>query len=136
MVLHGLLSQHCGADRTAAAHADIHSCHARLPFAGPKGPLASGLKASLRLEALNISSPNHPQHVSSLCAKPGPCNNHITSIKQWIAGESVQLQRGSSDVRSPVKQEGLCSSYVNSLCSALRRYDMNYAFTWVFLFSF
>lgn len=33
--LHGLLSQHCRADRTAEAHADIYSCHGRLPLAGP-----------------------------------------------------------------------------------------------------
>lgn len=117
--LHGLLSQHCGADRTAAAHADIYSCHARLPFAGPRRPLAPGLKASPSLEPLNITSLNHPQHLSSLCTKPGPCNNHITSIKRWIAGESEQLQHSMSDVKSPVKQERLCSSYVNSLCSAL-----------------
>lgn len=105
-------------------------------FAGPRRPLAPGVRASPWLEPLNITSLNHPQHLSSLCTKPGPCNNHITSIKHWIAGESVQLQHGMSDVRSPVKQERLCSSYVNSLCSALRRYDMNYAFTWIFLSSF
>lgn len=58
--LHGLLSQHCGADRTAAAHTDIYSCHARLPLAGPRRPLTPGLTASPSLKPLNITSLNHP----------------------------------------------------------------------------
>lgn len=100
--LHGLLSQHCGADRTAAARTDIYSCHARLPPAGPRRPIAPGLAAFLSPEPLNITGRNHPQHLSSLCTKPGPCNNHTTSIKHWMAGESGQLQHSVSDVKTPL----------------------------------
>lgn len=53
--------------RRAAAHADIYSNHARLPFAGPRRPLAPGFKASPSSEPLNITSLNHPQQLC-VCA--------------------------------------------------------------------
>lgn len=49
--LHGLLSQHCRADRTPAVHADIYYCHARVHPVCPRRPLA---------HRLNPPPPPHP----------------------------------------------------------------------------
>lgn len=122
--------------RRAAAHADIYSIHARLPFAGPRRPLASGFRVSPSSEPLNITILNHPQQLVCMCTKPSTCNNNINTIKHWIGGESERLQHSMSDVKSLVKQVRSISCYVNSLCSDLGRLNINYAIKWIFLLPF
>lgn len=97
--LHGLLSQHRAADRAAA---DIYSCHARLPLAGPRRAFARGLAAFPWLESLSITGLDQPQHLSSLCKESGPRNSHRTSIKHRVAGESERLQHSTGALKTPL----------------------------------